>query len=230
MNFDSIHHAVEVSGSILYLMALLLLVALTVAIERAWYLRKVINQGNQVMSEIEAVNRVENKMLGHLGEDYAWLPHAAVLNVALQHDLNHDFDRISDKLEEAIMREAPGIDRYLWILDTIVTMAPLLGLLGTIIGMFNSFQVLGDPGNIPTKVTGGVAEALLATASGLFIAIIGLFFFNALNNRVRVIMHQLETLKVMLLNRMYTHYFETDEPRQNGVVTDLRSRAVQGTP
>jgi biopolymer transport protein ExbB len=226
VNLESIHHAVEVSGWILYLMAVLLLVALTVAIERSWYLRKVINQGSQVMGEIEAVPRVEEKMLGHLGEDYAWLPHAKVLKIALQYDLNHNFDRISDKLEEAVMREAPGIDRYLWILDTIVTMAPLLGLLGTIIGMFNSFQVLGDPGNVPTKVTGGVAEALLATASGLFIAIIGLFFFNALNNRVRVIMHQLETLKVMLVNRMYPYYCEAEEQRKNSVVTDLRSRAV----
>ena len=226
MNFQGIQHAVASSGGIIFIMALLLLVALTVAIERAWYLRKVIRQGDQVMGEIEAANRVEDKLLGHLGEDYAWLPHAKVLNVALQHDLNHDFDRISDKLEEAIMREAPGVDRYLWVLDTIVTMAPLLGLLGTIIGMFNSFQVLGNAGNMPTKVTGGVAEALLATASGLFIAIIGLFCFNALSNRVRVIMHQMETLRVMLLNRMYPHYYETDEPKKNGVVTDLRSRAV----
>ena len=230
MTLESIQHAVAVSGWILYLMALLFLVALTVAIERSWYLWKVINQGSQVMGEIEAAPRVEGEMLGHLGENYAGLPHAKVLNVALQHDLNHDFDRISDKLEEAIMREAPGVDRYLWILDTIVTMAPLLGLLGTIIGMFNSFQVLGDPGNMPAKVTGGVAEALLATASGLFIAIIGLFFFNALNNRVRVIMHQLETLKMMLVNRMYPHYFEVEPQQNEGVVTNLRARAAQGTP
>lgn len=223
MTFESMEHAVAISGWILYLMAALLLVALTVAIERSWYLGKVAAQGRKVMGELGGVGRVEEKMLGHLCEDYALLPHARVLNVALQHDLSHDFDRFPDKLEEAIMHEAPGIDRYLWILDTIVTMAPLLGLLGTIIGMFNSFQVLGDANSVPTKVTGGVAEALLATASGLFIAILGLFFFNALNNRVRVIIHQLETMKVMLVNRMYSHYHVADE---NKKVTDLRSRAV----
>jgi biopolymer transport protein ExbB len=88
------------------------------------------------------------------------------------------------------------------MLDTIVTLAPLLGLLGTIIGMFNAFQVLGNAGSAPTQITGGVAEALVATASGLFIAIIGLVCFNGLHNRVRLIIHQMETIKVMLVNRL----------------------------
>ena len=101
-----------------------------------------------------------------------------------------------------IMREAPRIDRLLWVLDTIVTLAPLLGLFGTIVGMFNAFQVLSDPGNAPTQVTGGVAEALIATASGLFVAMIGLVFFNGLHNRVRAVVHQLETLKAALVNRL----------------------------
>ncbi len=100
------------------------------------------------------------------------------------------------------MRQAPRIDRFLWVLDTIVTLAPLLGLFGTILGMFNAFQVLSNPGNAPTQVTGGVAQALIATASGLFVAMIGLVFFNGLHNRVRVVVHQLETLKAALVNRI----------------------------
>ena len=225
MNLDTFNHIAQTSGGILYLMGLLLLVAMTVAIERSWYLWRVITQGSKVMDQLESTQLIEHRELGHFGESFPDLPHVKVLAAALQHDLNHDFDRISDKLEESIMREAPGIDRFLWVLDTIVTMAPLLGLLGTIIGMFNAFQVLGDPGSAPTKVTGGVAEALLATASGLFIAILGLFFFNALSNRVRVIMHQLETLKVMLVNRMYPHYQDTPE-KNSRVLSELRSRTA----
>ena len=189
MNMETIEHVANSSSGIIYLMAVLLLVALTIAIERSWHLMKVISQGNQIMDKLESETHIGEQTLAHLGEGYALLPHVNVIEVAMKHDLAHDFDRISDKLEEAIMREAPSIDRFLWILDTIVTMAPLLGLLGTILGMFNAFQVLGDAGSAPTKVTGGVAEALLATAFGLVIAIIGLFFFNALNNRVRVIMN-----------------------------------------
>ncbi len=91
--------------------------------------------------------------------------------------------------------------------------------------MFNAFQVLGDVANSPTKVTGGVAEALLATACGLFIAILGLVALNGLNNRVRVIMHQLETLKMMLLNRLYPHYHESYE-EQKRVLADVRARTA----
>ena len=87
------------------------------------------------------------------------------------------------------------------MLDTVITLAPLLGLFGTILGMFNAFSVLDDIQNGASQVTGGIAEALIATACGLFIAMLGLIFFNWLNTRVRIIVHQLETLKVMLLNR-----------------------------
>lgn len=216
MNLDTIRHVADTSGGILYLMAVLLLVALTIALERAWYLRRVLGIGNGVISQLDAVTRAEAPLLQKLGESCGQLPHARLLNAASKHDLDHDFDRLADKMDEAIMREAPQVDRYLWILDTIVTLAPLLGLLGTIIGMFNAFQVLSDPGSAPTKVTGGVAEALLATACGLFIAILGLVFFNGLNNRVRVIMHQMDTLKIMLINRMYPHYHARSDSHARG--------------
>ena len=69
--------------------------------------------------------------------------------------------------------------------------------------MFGAFSVLGDVQNGAGEVTGGIAEALIATASGLFLAMIGLVFFNWLNAKVRTIVHQLETLKMMLLNRRF---------------------------
>ncbi len=225
MTMQGIQSAVQSSGGMLYLMALLLLVALTVIIERSWYLWRVLTQGTQLIKEVTSVHKVSNESFQPLVSRYPDLPHAKVLDAAIQHDLEHDFDRISDKLEESIMREAPHVDRFLWVLDTIVTLAPLMGLLGTIIGMFNAFQVLGDVSNSPTKVTGGVAEALLATAGGLFIAILGLVALNGLNNRVRVIMHQLETLKMMLLNRLYPHYHESFE-EQKRVLAEMRTRTA----
>ena len=96
----------------------------------------------------------------------------------------------------------PRLDRRLWILDTVVTLAPLLGLFGTIIGMFNAFHVLAHPGHAPAEVTAGVADALAATGCGILIAILGLAAFNMLSNQVRLSLHQLETLKTMVLNRI----------------------------
>ncbi|WP_083251243.1 MotA/TolQ/ExbB proton channel family protein [Acidihalobacter yilgarnensis] len=220
MNFQSIIHATQASGGVLYVMMVFLFIALTVIIEREWYLRTALSQGKSVIDEIETSDHIDTAVLNAIALKYPNLPHAAVIKVALRHDTGHDFDRFPDKLDESIMKSAPRIDRFLWILDTIVTMAPLLGLLGTIIGMFNAFHVLGNPGSAPNKITGGVAEALIATASGLCIAIIGLFFFNNLNNRARVVMHQLETLKLMLANRMHTRY-----QQQKDVVRPIKNQA-----
>jgi biopolymer transport protein ExbB len=80
----------------------------------------------------------------------------------------------------------------------------LLGLFGTIIGMFHAFSVLASPGHAPADVTAGVADALIATAFGIFIAMLGLSAFNMLNNQVRIVIHQLDTLKTMIINRTGT--------------------------
>lgn len=77
---------------------------------------------------------------------------------------------------QAIERD---LSRGLWVLETIVTAAPLLGLLGTITGMMRAFHLIGSKGLVdPNGVTSGVAEALIATALGLLIALIALFGFN----------------------------------------------------
>ena len=182
-------------------MILLLLVALLVIVERGWFLYRVMAGGRAVNERVANLPHLRLDLLSNEVERAGHLPHAALLSMVLSHPELNVRDLLADRLEESILHEVPKLDRFMWVLDTVVTLAPLLGLFGTIIGMFSAFSGLGQGGAVPTQVTGGVAEALIATASGLLIAMVGMIFLNSMNNRIRLLVHQLETLKQMLINR-----------------------------
>lgn len=96
-----------------------------------------------------------------------------------------------------------SLGRGMWVLDTVITAAPLLGLLGTIIGMMQSFKLIGPGGLVdPGGVTAGVAEALIATAVGLLIALIALFGFNYLSRRQAQVLDEMERLGTRLLDHI----------------------------
>lgn len=88
---------------------------------------------------------------------------------------------------------------YLNYLDVIVTLSPLMGLLGTVIGMIGSFNVLSAAEGQPFAITGGVAEALVCTASGLFVAIIALIAYTYLSQQVSNFVSQMEKLGSLYL-------------------------------
>ena len=103
--------------------------------------------------------------------------------------------------EASLIEKALG--RWLWILETIVTAAPLLGLLGTITGMVRAFKLFGNQGLVdPGGVTGGVAEALIATAVGLFIALVALFAFNYFSYRQAQVMDEMERLGTRMIDHI----------------------------
>ncbi len=96
-------------------------------------------------------------------------------------------------MEQHAVSIIPKLESKLWLLDTIITMAPLLGLLGTITGMIKAFQIFSTKGlNQPTAISGGVGEALIATATGLIIAVFTLLFYNYFNTKVRRLIKDME--------------------------------------
>jgi biopolymer transport protein ExbB len=202
MSFPHLIQLANESGGTLYLMLFLFLLALTVIIERWRYLANMYQVGEKAIAMCRSKKIVDKKTLQEFHEVHTEHPLLSLLSVAIDGEHDHlSKEELSGNLEEALMHEVPKLDRSLWLLDTIITLAPLLGLFGTIIGMFNAFSMLGDIQSGIAQVTGGIAEALIATASGLVIAMVGLFFFNNLNVRIREVVHQMETLKVMILNR-----------------------------
>lgn len=111
----------------------------------------------------------------------------------LVYGLAHSDKSLSNALLRAANLELKRFNRGIVILDTIITLAPLLGLLGTVTGMIHAFSLLGGQElEAPAAITGGIAEALIATAFGLMIAIISLIPFNYLNSRLEEARHEIE--------------------------------------
>jgi len=96
-----------------------------------------------------------------------------------------------------------GLSARLWVLETIVTAAPLLGLLGTVTGMMHSFHLFGAASMVdPSGVTGGVAQALVATALGIFIALLALFAFNYFARVQAQTLDEMERLGTRLMDNI----------------------------
>ena len=89
-----------------------------------------------------------------------------------------------------------GLDRYMVVLSTIITAAPLLGILGTVIGIIQSFQLLGSQSTLtdPREVAGGIASALITTAFGLIVALVTLFPYMIFKAQSSNALGRLETL------------------------------------
>ena len=114
-----------------------------------------------------------------------------ILSMGLAH---RDYGLL-DCLEAGAMQEIEKMKRNLSILDTIITLSPLLGILGTVTGIIASFDLLGAAGiEDPKAVTGGIAQALITTATGLAIAIVALLPYNALVQKVEKSTRHLEKL------------------------------------
>lgn len=113
---------------------------------------------------------------------------------------NHHLGQVEARAQEAAKRIEQKLTANLWILETIITSAPLLGLLGTIFGMMSSFKIIGDGGVVnPTGVSSGVAESLIATGFGLIIAITALFLFNIYEKMQNNRLDELEILGTRLI-------------------------------
>jgi biopolymer transport protein ExbB len=167
---------------IMWPMALVSFLMMTVVIERLLFIvRENANREPEVVEKmLEAVERrdVDAALaIGAKSKDFI----AKILVYSLS---NRDYS-LSNAFIRASGQELSRFQQGVATLDTCITAAPLLGLLGTVTGMMRTFGALGggDVGAAAGQITGGVAEALIATASGLAVAVVGLFPFNYLNAR-----------------------------------------------
>ena len=191
-------------GLVMIPLVLCSVVSLAVTIERLLYWRR-ISSKQPVERMLASVEQGKLKEALSDGQQSP-LPAARVLAAGLAHR-NPSY---SKAMEVAAQGEMPILKRRLVILDTIITLAPLLGLLGTITGMISSFGIMSDTGlGQPHAVTGGVAEALIATATGLLIAILTLIPYNYFTSRAEKEMEDIEyfasRLELALLAQQEAH-------------------------
>lgn len=116
----------------------------------------------------------------------------------LGYALEHRETSLNSALVFASTTAMKRFNRGLMVLDTVITLAPMLGLLGTVTGMMASFESLGGDNSNPTAIMGGISEALIATAAGLVIALVCLLPYNYLNAKIEAAQKELEAATARL--------------------------------
>jgi biopolymer transport protein ExbB len=180
----------EKGGPVMWPLLFTSIVALTVVIERIFFIlrERRRRQPDVVEGILSSVERGDVAAAASLAEG-SGDPVARMLTYAL----HHREGALSNALLRAASRELGRFNRGLAVLDTVITLAPLLGLLGTVTGMIHAFGLIGGQElEAPAAITGGVAEALIATAFGLGIAITALIPFNYLNARLEEARQELQ--------------------------------------
>jgi biopolymer transport protein ExbB len=194
--------ALQVGGAMIYPLVILAVLATVVILEKGFVFTKRARLPVGLMGLVEtygfAWEQLEQR-LQVLGPRNYFGGFFRVILANRDHPAWWVESRAAD--EASLIDKALG--RWLWILEAIVTAAPLLGLLGTITGMIRAFHLFGSQGLVdPRGVTGGVAEALIATAVGLFVALVALFAFNYFSHRQAQVMDEMERLGTRLIDHI----------------------------
>ena len=177
-------HLFNSGGFVMYPLLILSLITLAIAVERFYYFRNN-RKGSKTFFHgvYHAAAAKDWDVVRQLCSEFP-----SALSRVIEQGMAHDKSEAAMKsaFEDRMSMESISFHRYLDYLSAVVTISPLLGLLGTVTGMIQTFSVL-DSGGGAAAITGGVGEALVATASGLCVAIIAFCFYTYFD-------HQLDTL------------------------------------
>ena len=183
-------------GPVMYPLLACSIMALAVVIDRAVFWIKLTTRRNQnLVNEVLELSQkadwesVRQKTVGN--KDF-------IVKILINGIVHRDFSMIK-AMEAAAADEIKRMRRFMGVLDTMITVAPLLGIFGTVLGIISSFEILGTAGiEHPREVTAGIAQALITTATGLGIAILSVFPYNYFNSRVENAALQIEAYATSL--------------------------------
>ncbi len=168
-------------GPVMYPLLACSVLALAVILERTFFwIKEDLQRDQGLVDEVLALcqegdwDEVRNRVTD--SKDY-------IIRILISGILHRRFS-MTKAMETAAADEIKNMRFLLGVLDTLITVAPLMGIFGTVLGIISSFELLGSTGiEHPQAVTAGIAQALITTASGLGIAILSVFPYNYFNSR-----------------------------------------------
>ncbi len=211
----------EAGGPVMWPILITALVAVAVVGERTfWWWRESMRRDPQVLEKVfAALENGDFREASRLSKE----SNDPIIRM-IWHGMNHFHSSLQGALQVAAGVELQKAGRFLTVMDTLVTLAPLLGLLGTVSGIFRTFLSIGSATveGATGQITGGIGEALIATMCGLAIAIFSLIPFNYFSRKMAQLEFELESaatnVEVM-----------TNAAKQKGLETNVEFRQPAGT-
>ncbi|MBE0564715.1 MAG: MotA/TolQ/ExbB proton channel family protein [Krumholzibacteria bacterium] len=178
------------------------LVGLAVIIERFIVINRQRILAPEIAQAVETLSASEDLRVAYAICERRPGPFANIVRAGLDH-ADNDWTVIRDVLQEAGRQEATRLTRRLGVLETVAAVSPLLGLLGTVLGMIRVFATVSAAGlGNPETLSEGISEAMVTTAAGLIIGIPALVAYNWLNGRADGIIFELEFYSSKVLDTL----------------------------
>ena len=169
-----------------YPLILLSIISVTVVLERLWSLKNIGSVTLRITeSLLEPIKKGQRDLAIAICKQNSQSPAARIFLNVLERDGTQGHETTSTLATEAMFEETQKLKKHLWILGTVASSAPFIGLLGTVVGIIKAFESMAVAGTGGfAVVAAGISEALVATALGLAVAIIAVIFYNYFQTRI----------------------------------------------
>jgi biopolymer transport protein ExbB len=169
-----------------YPLILLSIISVTVVLERLWSLKNISSTTLRITeSLLEPIKKGQRDLAIAICKQNSHCPAARIFRSVLEGEDSQRLETANAFAVEAMFEETQNLKKHLWILGTVASSAPFIGLLGTVVGIIKSFESMAIAGTGGfAVVAAGISEALVATALGLAVAIIAVIFYNYFQTRI----------------------------------------------
>jgi biopolymer transport protein ExbB len=184
-----------------YPLILMSIISVTVVLERLWSLKNISSMTLRVTeSLVEPIKKGQRDLAIAICKQNSQCPAGRIFLNVLQREGTQRLETANAFAAEAMFEETQKLRKHLWILGTVASSAPFIGLLGTVVGIIKSFESMAIAGTGGfAVVAAGISEALVATALGLAVAIVAVIFYNYFQTRIANLngLFRIQTAKVL---------------------------------